>query len=396
MGKPRKNQPIAFAEATVSVGELSISGDGIGTVDGRALQIPFTLPGERVRIAHAAECRRGDLLEVLEPSPDRIAPRCPLFGRCGGCQYQHLPYGRQLEWKRRHIAGLFSPLGIDPSAVAPPLPSPKDFFYRTKLTPHHGRIRGGGDDPIGFLEATRRRILDVGHCPIATEAINDALVGFRERVRAKPTRRGGTLLLRQAGGRVVEDPRELLCETVHGRPFHFLAGGFFQNNGAILPDFVDCVLGQILDPAVEFLVDAYCGVGFFALSAAPRLHRVMGIEIDRSAIRLARLNGNVQGVANGEFLLGAAEEIFGAVDFPPDRTAVLLDPPRAGCGASFLDQLLRFGPRRIVYVSCGPESQVRDLRVLLPAYAIRSVAPVDLFPQTRHIENVVALERRCP
>lgn len=386
-----------FLEVEVSIDHLDLEGNGVGVFGGRPVAIPFVLPGERIRgkiYRRERDLDRGEPVEILEPSRERIVPPCPYFGRCGGCQYQHMAYGRQLELKRDHIAGLFSalPRGLPPVAI--PIPSPKIYHYRTKLTPHHGRIRGGGDEPIGFLEATRHRICDIDRCPIAVESIGDALAECRRKIRATPTKRGGTALLRRTETGVTGDHRALVAETVSGKKFHFLAGDFFQNNGSILPDFVRHVVESAAGSPAEYLVDAYCGVGLFSLSAAHLFRAVAGIEISGESVRLAGLNASLQGVANAEFFTGSAENIFAAIAFPPEKTTVLLDPPRVGCGGNFLDQLLRFGPSRIVYVSCGPRAQVRELEKLLAHYAAVTIQPIDLFPQTRHIENVVVLERR--
>ncbi|MDR0340166.1 MAG: SAM-dependent methyltransferase [Puniceicoccales bacterium] len=331
----------------------------------------------------------------MEEDFANVEPRCPLFPRCGGCQYQHMAYGDQLALKLRRIGELFAEFSLEPKVLLPTVPSPLTYGYRTKLTPHYGRIRGSGEEPIGFLAAEGgRRIVDVPQCPIAAEEINLALPACRKRIRSMATRRGGTALLRRTDNGVVEDPRALVRETVREKIFHFIAGEFFQNNSAILPDLLGCVRSMATAPGIDFLVDAYCGVGLFSLSLADHFQEVAGIEICRESVRLARLNGTIQGVKNSQFLAGTAEDIFAAVNFPANRTALLLDPPRSGCGRAFIDQLLRFRPRRIVYVSCGPEAQVRDLRPLLSnGYAIWTVQPLDLFPQTQHIENIVLLEQ---
>jgi 23S rRNA (uracil1939-C5)-methyltransferase/tRNA (uracil-5-)-methyltransferase len=305
-----------------------------------------------------------------------------------------MAYGDQLSLKRRRIRELFAKFHLNSDAVLPTVPSPLTYGYRTKLTPHHGRIRGNGEEPIGFLAAEGgRRIVDVPQCPIAAEEINLVLPACRRRIRSTVTRRGGTALLRRTDDGVTEDPRKLVRETVGGKIFHFIAGEFFQNNSAILPDLIDCVRAMATAPGIDFLVDAYCGVGLFSLSLADCFQEVAGIEICRESVRLARLNGSIQGAKNSQFWTGAAEDIFSAVNFPADRTALLLDPPRSGCGRAFVSQLLRFRPHRVIYVSCGPEAQVRDLVPLVGVYAIRTVQPLDLFPQTQHIENIVLLEQ---
>jgi 23S rRNA (uracil1939-C5)-methyltransferase/tRNA (uracil-5-)-methyltransferase len=175
--------------------------------------------------------------------------------------------------------------------------------------------------------------------------------------------------------------------------FYFRAGEFFQNNSSILSAFVAYVVGQARGEGVQFLADVYCGVGLFAISAQGHFAGVEGIEICGEAVRLARLNASIGGVTGVNFSIGEAERIFSFFPYPADRSAVILDPPRRGCGTAFLRQLSAFAPRRIVYVSCCPESQANDLRPLLRDYSIAAIQPIDLFPQTRHIENVVTLEK---
>jgi 23S rRNA (uracil1939-C5)-methyltransferase/tRNA (uracil-5-)-methyltransferase len=140
-------------------------------------------------------------------------------------------------------------------------------------------------------------------------------------------------------------------------------------------------------------VDAYCGVGFFSILAAHLFRKVAAIEVSQRAVSMGKLNASINGIGNGEFFLGSAEAIFSAVDFAAERTALILDPPRSGAGEKFLDQLMRFSPRRIVYVACGPEAQQREVALLSPAYEVLEIQPIDLFPQTKHIENVVTLRR---
>jgi len=172
----------------------------------------------------------------------------------------------------------------------------------------------------------------------------------------------------------------------------FLARDFFQNNPFILPAFTGYVREQAAASGARFLVDAYCGSGLFALSAASAFEQVAGVEISESSIRFAQENAAANGIANARFLAGDASAIFSGLDFPAKETAVIIDPPRRGCDESFLKQLFAFGPRSVVYVSCDPATQMRDLRFFLEAgYTLNAVQPFDLFPQTRHLECVITL-----
>lgn len=285
--------------------------------------------------------------------------------------------------------------GIE-TEVRPCIGSPLQYGYRSKLTPHYQAERGGVLGAVGFEKSNSRALLDVQFCPIASPAINAAFPEARSALALDPKRlkRGGTLLLRDVGGQVVTDMRARAVETVCGLQFEFVAGEFFQNNPHILPLMVGHALDAAAQPGIRYLVDAYCGVGVFGLCGAGRFERFLGVEVSEVAVHLAAANAERNGIENGQFLHGSAEAIFAEVDFPAAETAVLLDPPRKGCDAVFLDQLFAFGPARVVYVSCGPDTQARDLKAFLASgYQIESVQPFDLFPQTRHIENVVVLRR---
>jgi 23S rRNA (uracil1939-C5)-methyltransferase/tRNA (uracil-5-)-methyltransferase len=376
--------------------------------------VPFALPGERVRarvFRNHKNYSEADLVEILQASPDRVAePPCPLFGRCGGCQYQHLAYPAQLEWKRRQVEELLKHMAGIEFPVSPVVGSPKEFGYRSKITPHFHPPRPGADPaelPIGFLrQGTRLDIVDVPACPIATTAINAELSAARGRVRAKAAAgdyaRGGTLLLREASGQVTTDYDAVVTESVADpeRPeapplrLKFLARDFFQNNPFILPAFTAYVRGRAASGGARYLVDAYCGSGLFALAAARSFERVEGVEISESSVAFARKNAETNGIANAAFRAGDASAIFAGLDLPGVETAVIIDPPRKGCDEAFLSQLFGYGPRTVVYVSCDPATQMRDLRAFSAAgFGVRSVRPFDLFPQTRHLECVVTLGR---
>ena len=379
---------------------------------GWVVMVPFTLPGEKVRVRvyrNHKNYSEADLLAVLTPSPHRIDPKCPLFGRCGGCQYQHLTYAEQLKWKRQQVEELLKfMVGVE-FAVNPVIGSPREFGYRSKITPHfsaHPRgkeVTGdkgqvtGTEFPIGFLRyGNRFELIDVPQCPIATPEINAKLPEVRaktlQRLAAGEYKRDATLLLRHAQEGVITDYDAVIHEQVGALKLHFLARDFFQNNPFILPAFTGYVREQAAGRGARFLVDAYCGSGLFALSCAPAFERVSGVELSATSVKFATENAAANGLSNATFRAGDAAQIFAGLDFPPADTAVVIDPPRKGCDESFLNQLFAFGPRAVVYVSCDPATQMRDLKSFLAAgYQLTAVQPFDLFPQTRHLECVITL-----
>jgi len=417
--KKFNDQPFAYhQEIELEISTLTNLGLGLGRVslsgsetEARpwVVMVPFTLPGERVRarvFRNHKNYSEADLAEVLSPSPERVAPSCPLFGRCGGCQYQHLNYKGQLAWKRRQVAELLEHMAGISFPVDPLIGSPLEYGYRSKITPHFNAPKPdqAAGFPIGFLrQGTRFDLVDVPRCPIATDAINERLGGLRSEIRARAAEggfeRGATLILREAGGAVATDFEAQVTEEIAlaSGPrirLRFLARDFFQNNPFILPAFIEHVRSEAAASGARYLVDAYCGSGLFALSAAGAFTRVTGVEISGTSIACARDNASANGISNATFVAGDAAHIFSGLDFPADETVVVIDPPRKGCDEAFLNQLFSFGPRAVVYVSCDPATQMRDLRPFLSAgYRPTRIQPFDLFPQTRHLECVITLGR---
>jgi 23S rRNA (uracil1939-C5)-methyltransferase/tRNA (uracil-5-)-methyltransferase len=403
--RPRKfkAEPYEWHEVVeLKIEALSNLGAGIAKPGGWVVFVPFTLPGEKIRAKvwrNEANCSHADLVEILEPSRDRIEPYCPHFATCGGCQYQHLPYEKQLEWKTRQVKELLLHMVGIAADVNPTIPSPKQWGYRSKITPHFQRPKPGEEFPIGFLEFNRRtRLVDVHNCPIAMDGINEALQPVRDDVkrRAAEYKKGATLLLRATEDRVETNHRAPVSEKVGNLKFNFLAGDFFQNNPFILDSFTRHAAEQAKGPNQKYLLDAYCGSGLFGLTLAKNFEQVVGIELSETSADWARRNAKTNGIKNASFIASSAEDIFADITFLPEQTSVLIDPPRKGCSVDFLNQLFAFGPSRVVYVSCNPATQMRDLKSFLEqGYEIKNIQPFDLFPQTRHLECVIALTRSC-
>jgi tRNA/tmRNA/rRNA uracil-C5-methylase (TrmA/RlmC/RlmD family) len=331
------------------------------------------------------------------PTPRTPAePRCALFGACGGCQLQHVPYDEQLAWKTAEVRRLYAEaLPAAPLDVAPCVGSPRQYGYRSKITPHFPRPRRGEVPPIGFIRVgLPARTLDVPSCPLATDAINARYTEVRAEIAAgiASYRLGSTLLLRDAASGITTDQRAVITEEVGDLRLQFRAGDFFQNNPFLLPSLAAHVAAEARAGGARFLVDAYCGSGLLALAAAPGFEQVVGVEVSPTSVAWARENAARNGRANCAFTRADASAIFAGLAFAGADAAVIVDPPRKGCAPEFLEQLVAFAPRTIVYVSCNPETQVRDLVPLGAAgYRVGRVQPFDMFPQTRHLECIATL-----
>lgn len=405
--RPKKFVPDPFdyhEEIELEIDSLSNLGIGVGRHEGSwVVFVPHTLPGETVKarvFRNHQNYSDADLVEILKPSTHRIEPKCHLFGTCGGCQYQNLEYPEQLRWKKQQVEELLQRMaGID-FPVEDVVGSPELYGYRSKLTPHFKKPKDGVMGPIGFLQQGRRNLLvDVPQCPIASPTINEKLRELRSETtaRASTFRKGATLLLRDSlNGHVCTDHTETCEEKVKDLTFSFHAGEFFQNNPHILPAFVDHITSEAAGHSgnIDYVVDCYCGSGLFCLSCASSFQAVIGIEISESSIDWARRNAEANEITNAKFVAGDAARIFEEVNYSNQRTAVIIDPPRKGSTPEFLGQLIDFAPERVVYVSCNPATQIRDLEVLSPHFDIERITPFDLFPQTRHLECVVTLKNK--
>jgi tRNA/tmRNA/rRNA uracil-C5-methylase (TrmA/RlmC/RlmD family) len=371
------------ARLTVRIEAMAFGGEGVARPENFVVFVPFVITGEEVEVEitevkkHFARAR---LLQIRSSSPRRVEPACRYFGQCGGCQYQHLEYSEQLQLKQQQVSSLLERVGGFPGGlVEPVIPCPQPYGYRNRIM-----IRSQWDKfkqglNIGYLRAENRLVVDIEECRIAEPALNEQI----QQVRAHPPPHGGlkvTLRVAPEGWDVPED-------------------SFFQNNFFLLPKLVEVVRADLVRSGSRFLVDAYCGVGFFALELADLVESYVGVEIDQRAIQSARRNAARRGGGNGEFILGATEDLLAGLleRFPPETTTVLLDPPRRGCDSSSLELLRRVDPVQIIVVSCHPATLARDLKRLCAegVYRLAGVTPLDMFPQTQHVECVADVRRRA-
>jgi tRNA/tmRNA/rRNA uracil-C5-methylase (TrmA/RlmC/RlmD family) len=363
----------------LTITDIAFGGEGVGRLEQFVVFVPFVVLGEEVE-AELTEVKkhfaRARLIRVIQPSPDRVTPQCRYFGECGGCQYQHIDYPRQLELKHKQIADLFERIGGFPKGVVSPVvPCPQPYHYRNRIM-----IRSQWNKPeqklnIGFIRADSRLVVDLDECQIAEPALNEQI----RHVRANPPPKGGLKVVLRIPPDDWQVPRD----------------SFFQNNFFLLPRLVETVRDRLRDAGSRFLIDAYCGVGFFGIAAGDLVESFLGVEVDHQAIKSARVNAIKHGRTNGEFLEGRAEELLPDMlqRFDAAKTTILIDPPRTGCPPVGLESLRQNRPAQVLYVSCHPATLARDLNVLCAdgVFELRNVTPLDMFPQTQHVECVADL-----
>ncbi len=397
----------------VEIHDVAYGGDGVGRLaDGRAVFVPFSAVGDRLLVRLATRHRRfarGAIAEVLEPGPNRAEPRCPYYGECGGCCYQHLAAAEQVRLKSAQLLGLLERIGG--VRTVPPLdearPAPEAYGYRNKIS-LKPVPSGAAGSAFGYTRREDRSVLPIESCPIARPELNAKLAELRASGEAArwPSRGPETdklVLRRSASGEVLAfriPPETLLTEKVLDRPLRVPAGGFFQVNPPVLDRLAAWLRDAYRGLAVETLVDGYCGCGVFALCLAEfTAGEVIGIESDPASIRCAEENALAAGLQRCKFIAGAVEDhLESALKSAPDlnTTAVLLDPPRTGCSAETLEALVRLAPQTIILLSCNPATLARDLARLQVGrtYDLRRLALFDMFPQTAYFEAAAILEKR--
>ena len=383
--------------------ELTLSawgrlGEALAYWNDREVFVSGGIPGEEV-VAEIVAIRRkyiaAKVVQVTKASPARIDAPCQYYGACSGCQWQHVSYEAQLSAKQdRVIDSLFRVGGFINPNVLPVLPSPDQLGYR-----NHARFTIKEHGSLGFVNRETHRFVKIDTCMLMHPGINKLLGDLQ----------GHCSETTQLSIRAGEDTGDYLVQptlkstdipivtgqkhyrdSIQGVEFRVASPSFFQVNNKQASNMALVVKDALNLKGTEVLLDAYAGVGTFAILLAPYASKVIAIEESSAAVADAKVNA--ENTHNVEFILGKTEEVLGDLDSVPD--AVVLDPPRAGCQSPAIDSLLRLYPENVVYVSCDPDTLARDLKMLCSgAYSIDSIQPLDMFPQTHHVENIVILKK---
>lgn len=379
---------------------MAHGGEALGRLDnGKVVFVPYALPGERVRLRvvdQRSAFDRGRVVQLLRPSPHRVTPQCPYFGACGGCQWQHVSYSQQLTLKRQVIQEqLRRVAGLEQVEVLPTIAARNPWGYRNRL-----RLVADAEGRLGLRQARSHEPVAIERCPVSEAPINGFLrarsagyqPGAEVTVACSPGNDRPMVTLAPPGqpGHLLAGSPAYLEETFMGRTLRASPGAFFQVNSAQLVRLVHLVLREADLSGGERVVDAYAGVGTFAVFLAERAGLVVAIERDPVAAEDARWN--CRDLPNVKVECRAVAEALDDLTRPLD--VVVLDPPRGGCEPEVLREILRLAPRRVVYVSCDPATLARDVAQLLADYVPERVQPIDLFPQTSHVECVALLTRR--
>ena len=376
-----------------AIGEL---GECAAHADGVRFFVFGGIPGEVVD-AEVVRARRryvaARVVEVHEASPHRVSAPCPYFWPCTGCQWQHIAYDHQLTLKREMVRdALTGAPGLAGVDVLPVMPSPQRYGYR-----NHARFTVGPNGSLGYVNRTSREFVGVENCQLMAPWINDALASLSGRCHETSQlsiRYGvntGEWLIQPrllSMGIPIETGQTHYHEAIDGRRYRIASPSFFQVNTPQAQAMAECIRGMLALDGSEVLADAYAGVGTFAGLLASQVRQVIAIEESAAALRDA--GANLADLSNVELRQGRVEAVLSSLEPRPD--VVVLDPPRAGCHPRALEALCELAPRRVVYVSCEPKALARDLqRLVAGRFRVEQVQPIDLFPQTHHIECIATL-----
>lgn len=351
------------SDEVLEIFEVAFGGQGVGRLsDGKICFVSGVMVGERVGVRVVKESKghvQAEVTHFIERSVSRVDPPCPVFGLCGGCAYQHMPYEMQLAVKTEQVRSVLARLGgISDCDVQPCVASPQPYGYRNRITVH---IRQG---KTGFHRRGGRGLVDVARCYLASDPVNAKLAALRAREAFD-----GPCVIREEG------PQE----------------GFRQTNDAVAALLLDAVTAACSQDS-EIVIDAYCGSGFFAKRLVCSARRVIGIEWNANAIHAANA-----GAGEGEeYREGDVSDVLPPLlaELTESRATVLLDPPAQGVSPEVVSALVDHPVEQILYISCDPSTLARDLKILGRVYEVVSIQPFDMFPQTAQVEVLAGLALR--
>ena len=378
-------------QVTIKIESIAFGGHGVGRVDNFVIFVPFAAPDDELEVEIVElkkKFARGRILKISKPSPLRDVPLCGYYENCGGCCYQHLDYEHQLKIKKKQVQEAFQKIGkIVSPPVLEPIASPQAYYYRGKAQCHAAQVTSGWK--LGFLDVSGGKIVDIERCAIMEETINDKIRELRENPKLLRVESNLTIWSESPGDALQNIDQ--IKRMVKGKEFFVPLGGFFQANLYLTDRLVDEVCRLVMSEKINTLVDAYCGSGLFSIFLSPYAQNVVGIETGEQAVKFAQMNAERQGVRNTKFICGEVESVL-PQEFASGADKIdllVLDPPRSGCDGAVLKAIADLRPQKVIYISCNPATQARDIKYLCECgYELLSLLPLDMFPQTEHIEVV--------
>ncbi len=383
--------------ATIKIESIAFGGEGVGRIDNFVAFVPFTAIGDELEIEIIQlkkKFLRGRILKIIKPSQFRVKSLCRYYEKCGGCCYQHLNYEHQLKIKKNQVEEAFWKIGKNSSPpVLEPIAASKIYHYRGKAQYHAKNTANGWQ--IGFWDVSGGRLVNIEHCEIMEETINEKTNILRENKQLRNIQ-DDQLTIWSDFFTDQANKKESIVRVVKGKNFLVPRDGFFQANLYLTDQLVDEVCRFAAIGEVDTVVDAYSGSGLFSVFLSPFAKNIVGIEVNEKSVKYARINARNSGLQNVKFICGDVGDVLQKKTITSDEkiSLIILDPPRSGCEEKVLKAIVDLQPLKIIYVSCNPATQARDAKYLnLYGYNLLSLLPIDMFPQTEHIEVIGVMER---
>ena len=384
----------------IVIEKTAFGGDGLGIMKGKTCFVEGALPGEKV-LAQVLQDKKNfikaKIVKVLKPSPHRLTPPCPYVSHCGGCQYQHVDYSEELKFKESEIREIFQrSLKVSQALIEPIVYSPKDYGYRNSITLHRTMDSTKEPQRLGFIARDNRSKVVIKNCLIADERFRPL---YEKKWSLKKNIQKITFKLSENGEIFSDHDDTFLRIRAAEKSVLTHSKGFFQNNLAVTNLLVKKIAERIKASGCETFFDLYAGAGTFSLLAATSVPKIYCIEENPYSVHALRMNKEEGKLHSLEIICGLVEKVFRPL-FEKEKnskTLVFFDPPRQGLETSaaslFAEETV---PDQLIYLSCDPMTQSRDLKIILAkgAYEIASVNPFDMFPRTKHIEVAVHLKKK--
>ncbi len=410
------------------VESINHRGEGIARKSGKVIFIPYALPGETVQVIISEDKKdysRAILKDIILKSPYRQEAKCPYYYHCGGCSFQHVDYQQQLLLKQRIVEDALQRIGGVSTIVKPIIGMSDPWYYRNKVIWHLAPNANG--IKMGFYQCRSNKIIDICQCPLLLPGLNELSLIIQGMLHELEIREKSSIVIRQSN-----QQDEIMLEFINCVPkrklvnkltekvssvyiqeqgrlrilfgkkeiYHkaghclFALGphDFFQINTIQSFKLIDIVGQYLTRSECMKILDAYCGVGMFALNLAQYVKQVTGVDSNHTAIKNAKKNAIINGLKNCQFIAGLCEEILSKLAIKFHK--IIVDPPRAGLKKEIIYSILSIAPESVLYVSCNPATFARDIKQFVIAnYTLKEVQPLDMFPQTAHIENIALLQK---
>ena len=391
----------------IKIEKLDHQGRGIGKINNKIIFIPYTLPDEIVEFKITKEKKNyleGQAIKIIKPSEIRITPPCPYYTKCGGCNLMHLNYNEQLKYKQEKIENIISKYTNKDIKINKIIKAEHQYYYRNKITLH-------AEDEIGFYKNNSKNIIKINKCIIADKSINNIIKELNDkkiknneliiRTNNKETllyiKNNNENLKSIKADNIINNSKIIkgnnyIIENINNYKYLVSPTSFFQVNTEQTIKLYNKIKELAKITKNDKILDLYCGTGTIGLYLSKACKEVLGVEINKEAIKDANKNKIINNIKNATFIAGDAKEIIKKLKFNPD--IIIIDPPRSGLFKGMINNLIKFKAKKIIYVSCDPITLARDLKELSNLYNIEEIQPLDMFPNTYHVECVTLLSKK--